>query len=212
MTQARPTIWVCLAALAALTALTACDALIDPRYGGPALVRLRGTASGFGADDAADAAALHWNTQRGTDLTAGPRSAIPLESAPPSAFALLVLTLPPEDVYFSFDGEDARVAEAALLLTDGDEVVGEAVSYVLVHVAGNVTAGSLAAGYLGEPLAPGFHVRDKVATAAPSPAQAALAARCGGGEACQRPRRYQLAPVPTDLSTELVFIRRNPVP
>jgi hypothetical protein len=192
-------------ALVLLVIAAACDAQVDARYAGPVLVRLRGTAVGFGPDDRADAAALRWNTQRGADLTHGPSDPIPLESAPPAAFSLLVLSPPPDDVYFGFDGEPARIAEATPLLTAGDAVIGRALDHVLVYVDGAVAAGSLAAGYLGEPLAPGFHLRDTRATAELSPAQAQLAARCGGGDACRAARLYRLAATRDGLATEIAF-------
>jgi len=189
----------------AVMVLAACDAQVGASYAGQPVLRLHGTAAGFGPDDLADAAALRWNTQRGVELDAGPMEAIPLDSAPPASFSLLVLAAPPDDVYFGFDGEAPRIAEAALLLTHDDGVVGAAIDYVLVYVDGTIEPASLCAGYLGEPLAPGFHVRDTRATAELTPAQAALAARCGGGDACRQPRLYRLIAAPADLATALVF-------
>jgi len=187
--------------------VAACDAQVDAGYAGQPLARLSGTAAGFGPEDVVDAAEVRWNAQRGADLTIGPREALPIESAPPSALRVLVLAEPPDDAYFGFDGEPARIAEGALRLTRDGDVVGEAIDDVLVYVEGEVAPGSLAAGYLGDTLAPGFHLREQRATAELTAAQAVLAARCGGGEACRVPRLYRLVATPDDLATEIVFFR-----
>jgi hypothetical protein len=137
----------------------------------------------------------------------GPSEALPIESAPPSALTVLVLAEPPEDAYFQFDGETTRLAEGALLLTQRGAVVGAAIDSVLVYVDGDIAPGSLTAAYLGDALAPGFHLLEQRATAELTPAQAALAARCGGGEACRVPRLYRLVATAADLATEVVFFR-----
>jgi hypothetical protein len=123
-----------------------------------------------------------------------------------------VLAVPPDAAYFGFAGETARIAEGALLLTRGGAIAGEAIDDVLVYVEGEVAPGGLTAGYLGDVLAPGFHLREQRATAELTPAQAALAARCGGGDACRAPRLYRLVATPADLATELVFFRQEPAP
>ncbi|MEO7730002.1 MAG: hypothetical protein ABIY55_03450 [Kofleriaceae bacterium] len=187
--------------------IAACAAQVDAGYAGQPLARLSGTAAGFGPADVVDAARVRWNPQRGADLTAGPREALPIESAPPSSLTVLVLAEPPDGAYFGFDGEPARIAEGALFLTHGDDVIGEVIDDLLVYVDGEVAPGSLAAAYLGDALAPGFHLRDQRATAELTPAQAVLAARCGGGEACRVPRLYRLVATPADLDTEVVFFR-----
>ena len=187
--------------------VAACDAQVDADYAGAPLARVHGTAAGFDQDDVVDAAVVRWNPQRGADLTAGPREALPIESAPPSSLTVLVLAEPPDDAYFGFDGEPARLAEGALFLTHDGAVIGEAVDEPLVYVDGEVAPGSLAAAYLGDALAPGFHVLDQRATAELTAPQAVLAARCGGGEACRVPRLYRLVATPTDLATEVVFFR-----
>lgn len=187
--------------------VAACDAQVDAGYAGQPVARLSGTAAGFGIADVVDAAQVRWNPQRGAELTAGPREALPIESAPPSSLTVLVLAEPPDDAYFGFEGEPARLAEGALFLTGDGAVVGEAIDDLLVYVDGEVAPGSLAASYLGDALAPGFHLLDQRATAELTPAQAVLAARCGGGEACRVPRLYRLVATPADLATEVVFFR-----
>ena len=191
----------------AILLVVGCDAQVAADYAGPPLARLTGTAAGFGPEDVVDAAEVRWNPQRGADLSLGPRDALPIESAPPSALRVLVLGEPPDDAYFGFDGEPARIAEGALRLTRDGAVVGEAIDTALVYVDGEVAPGSLAAGYLGDVLASGFHLRDQRATAELSAAQAVLAARSGGGDACRVPRLYQLVATPDDLATEVVFFR-----
>jgi len=192
--------------LAVLAVFVACDAQVDSRYPGEPLVRLHATAAGFRPDDFADAGAVSWNAQRDAALS-GAVEALPIESAPPSSLSLLVLAAPPDDVYFGFDGEAPRLAEGALVLTRAGAVVGEAIDAALVFVDGEVAPGSLAADYLGAALAPGFHLRERRATAELTRSQADLAARCGGGDPCRAPRLYRLVATPADLATELVFFR-----
>jgi hypothetical protein len=195
-------------ALATL-ALLACDAQVDADYAGEPLVRLHGTAIGFAPADVADGAAVRWNPQRGSDLSAGPTVALPMEAAPPSGLSVLVLGEPPPDAYFAFDAPSPRLAEGALLLTQDGAPVGTTIDTVLVYVDGAVAAGSLAADYLGGTPAAGFHLYYVLATAEPGAAQAYLAMRCGGGDACRDPRRYRLELAPDDLATSLQFFRSH---
>lgn len=195
-------------ALASL-ALLACDAQVDGDYAGEPLVRLHGTAIGFAPADVADGAAVHWNPQRGPDLSAGPTTALPMEAVPPSGLSVLVLGEPPPDAYFAFDAPSPRIAEGTLLLTHDDARVGNTIDTVLVYVDGAVAAGSLAADYLGGTPAAGFHLYYVQATVEPGAAQAYLATRCGGGAACSDPRRYRLELAPADLATSLQFFRSH---
>jgi len=195
-------------ALASL-ALLACDAQVDADYAGEPLVRLHGTAIGFAPADVADGAAVRWNPQRGSDLTSGPRTALPMEAAPPSGLSVLVLGEPPPDAYFAFDAPEPRIAEGALLLTRDGAPVGNTIDTVLVYVDGLVAAGSLAADYLGGTPAAGFHLYYLQATEDLGAAQDYLAMRCGGGDACRDPRRYRLDLTPDDLATSLQFFRSD---
>lgn len=202
-------------ALAACAACAACDAQVAADYPGEPLARIRGTPIGFDDGDVASAAAVRWNPQRGADLTTGPVQALPLRTHPPASLLLEVVTLPPQDAYFGFEGEPARVAEGTLSLTHGDQRVGEAIDFALVHLDGDVEPGSITAAYLGGALAPGFHLLDVRATAELTPPQAYFAARCAAdaaaepGEsaaaACRAMRRYELVPTPDDLDTSLPF-------
>lgn len=191
--------------LAIALGLVACDAQVDGDFAGDARARLRGVAVGFDADAAIDGAAVRWTAQLAADL-AGPTTALPLEAAPP-AVVVPVIALPPEAARFGFDGDPVRLAEGAVLLTDGDAVVGAAIGVALVHVDGEVQPGSLAADYLGGAAAPGYHLYDVHATAGLGAAQAYFAQRCGGTPACVEPRRYRLVATPDDLATELQFFR-----
>jgi len=195
----------------ALTALLliACDAQVDTSYAGEPMLRLHGTAVGFSIRDVADGAAARWNTQRGSDLAAGPITALPMEPISTSELWVLVLTDPPEDAYFGFAGESPRIAEATLLLTRADEVVGAAIGLALVHVDGVVAPGSLAAQYLGGTPAPGFRMRRVRPAAELSAPQAYFAMLCGGGDACRTPRLYDLVPTTDDLATNVQFFRRS---
>jgi hypothetical protein len=196
--------------LLAALALGACDAQVAADYPGEPLVRIRGVAIGFDDGQTASAAAVRWNPQRGADLTAGPRQALPLRTRPPAGVTLEVVTAPVEQAYFGFAGEPARIAEGTLFLTHGDALVGEAIDFALVHLDGEAAPGSLAAAYLGGALAPGFHLLDVRATAELTPPQAYLAARCREAEgeeaaACRASRLYELIPTPDDLDTALPF-------
>jgi len=190
----------------ALLFLTACDAQVDTRYAGEPLVRVRGTAIGFSPEDLADGAAVRWNPQRGTDLTVGPMTVLPMEPLPPSGLSVSVVATPPDDAYFGFDGEPA-LAEGALLLTQGGTVVGTAIDMRLVFIDGEVAPDSLTAAYLGGALAPGFHLYIARPTAELTDAQAYFAMRCGGGGACRAPRLYKLVATPSDLATQVQFFR-----
>ena len=193
-------------ALAALV-LVACDAQVDAGYTGEPLVRLHGTAIGFSPTDLADAALVRWNPQRGIDLSAGPTTPLPMEAAPPSGLSLLVLGEPPDDAYFAFAEPEPRIAEGLLFLTRNGTSVGGTIDAVLVYVDGEVAPGSLAADYLGDAPAPGFHLYYMMVTEELTAAQAYLAGRCGGSEACRAPRLYRLVAAPDDLATTLQFFR-----
>lgn len=190
--------------------LVACDAQVDNGYAGDPLATLHAIAVGFHAGDIADGAAVRWNLQRGTDLRAGPMTALPLEPIPPSALVVPVPVEPPEDAYFGFAGEPPRIAEGLLFLTSGNQIVATSIDTVLIHVDGEVAPGSLAAGYLGGTPRPGFHLGYIRPTADLTPAQAYLAMACGGGDACRTPRLYRLLIPETDLGTQVLFFRSGP--
>jgi hypothetical protein len=194
----------------AVMAVAACDAQVDGGYPGEPVARVHGTAVGFSPEDIADGAGVRWNTQQGADLTAGPVTPLPLESRPPSSITVLVLAAPSDDAYFSFGDDSPRVAEGSLFLTHDDATVGVTIDSALVFVDGDVAPGSLAAEYLGGTPAAGFHLYDERATAELSAPQAYFAMLCGGGEACERPRLYQLVPTAHDLETTVPFFRRGP--
>jgi hypothetical protein len=196
-------------ALASLL-LAACDAQVDGGYPGEALVRVHGTAVGFRSDEFADGAAVRWNTQVGADLRAGPIDALPLEASPPSGLSVVVLAPPPEEAYFAFTGEPARIAEGTLFLSNAGELVGQAIGFALIHVDGPMAPGSLSAGYVGGTPAPGFHLCDVRPTAELSDAQAYFAARCGDDPQCRYRRLYKLVTNSRDLGAELQFFRGTP--
>jgi hypothetical protein len=185
----------------------ACDAQVDPSYAGEPILRLHGTSIGFAAGDLADRAAALWNTQRGWDLSAGPTTELPLQPVSSSELWVALLAEPPDDAYFDFGDGSARIAEATLLLTRGDEPVASAVGVALVHVQGIVAPDSLAAQYLGGTAAPGFRLRRVRPTAELSEAQAYFARLCGGGEACRAQRLYNLAPIAEDTAANIAFYR-----
>jgi hypothetical protein len=191
----------------ALLLLVACDAQVDSGYAGEPVALLHATAVGFRPGDFADGAAVRWNPQIGTDLSAGPTTPLPLEPIPPSELVIPVSADPPPDAYFSFAGEAPRIAEGMLFLTSGGENVASSIDVVLVHVDGSVEPGGLAATYLGGVPGRGFHLAYARATAELTPAQAYLAMVCGGGDACRTPRLYRLVIPGGDLATQLQFFR-----
>ncbi|HEV7554216.1 MAG TPA: hypothetical protein VGO00_02110 [Kofleriaceae bacterium] len=192
-------------AFAALV-LAACDAQVDGTYAGEPLVVLHGSAIGFSSGEVTDGAAIRWNTQVGSDLTAGPTDPLPLATRPPSDLTIGIVADPSDDVRFGFD-DGTHIAEGTLFLTDGDERVGEAIAMALVYVTGEIAPGSLAAGYLGGMPAPGYHLCDVRATAELTDAQAYFAAKCGSDDACRQSRLYRLAVTSDDLATTLQFFQ-----
>jgi hypothetical protein len=153
---------------------------------------------------------VRWTAQGGADLESGPTTALPLEAAPPPALVVPVVALPPDAASFGFDGEPARIAEGTLYLTRGGAIVGMAIDFALIYVDGDVAPGSLAADYLGDVVAPGFHLCEVRPTASLTPAQAYFAMRCGSTSACTEPRLYRLVPLADDLMTDVEFFRSAP--
>lgn len=194
-----------------LLAVAACDAQVPDGYAGEPVARIHGMPIGFSATDRApDGALVRWNSQRGADLAAGPTTPLPLESAPPSGVTVLLLAAPPEDAYFEFADGSPRLAEGYLVLTRDGDVVAATVGVALVFADGDVASGTMAAAYLDVAAAAGFHRFDQRATATLSAPQAYFAKLCGGGDPCNRPRLYQLAPKASDLATSVPFFRRGP--
>src|SRR5262249_48183973 len=155
MRWSRPRSPIFIALLAG--AVGACDAQVDPSYGGEPLVRLRGTAAGFDPGQIRSGSIV-WNRNAGIDVPSGPTVDEPIFLDFPTTITFDVLGTPPEGAFFSVDGETASLAEGYLHLDDGNgAIVGTAVDVVLVHVRGTVAPGSLTAGYLGGVRAPGFH-------------------------------------------------------
>jgi hypothetical protein len=68
--------------------------------------------------------------------------------------------------------------------------------HALIYASDDVPAGSLAADYLGGPVAAGYHLRSYAPTTTPGAAQQQMIARCTGWGAtplaCQAQRDYQL--------------------
>jgi hypothetical protein len=208
--------------------LLGCEAQVDPSYPGEAMVRLRGTAVGFAADEVAGSAAIVWNSNAGPEVPSGPRSVESLQAHFPADLTVEVLSRPPEQAFFAVEGETARLAEGYIYLVRagagrppvGADFIGQAFDSVLVYVDGTVQPDSLTARYLGGVLPAGYHLADWRATAEVSDAQGYFADRCVGPlaaspgftledaqTACRLPRRYQLSPAAGDLENPLVFFR-----
>lgn len=224
LTMPRPL----LSAIVLGATLLACEAQVDPSYPGEAMVGLRGTAVGFGADEVAGSAAIVWNSNAGPEVPSGPRSGESLQAHFPADVTVEVLSRPPEEAFFAVEGESARLAEGYIYLVRvgaarpplGADFIGQAFDSVLMYVDGTVQPDSLTAQYLGGVLPAGYHLVDWRATAEVSDAQRYFADRCVGPlaassgltiadaqAACRLPRRYQLSPAAADLATPLVFFR-----
>jgi len=218
MRWSRPRWMICAAALAA--AVGACDPQVDPSYAGEPLVRLRGTASGFAAAEI-QSGTIIWNRNAGIDVPSGPRVAEPVFLDFPATITFDVLGEPPDEAFFSVEGETASIAEGYLHLDAASgAIVGTAVDVVLVDVRGTVAPGSLTEAYLGGVRPPGFHVLGWRATFDLNEAQSYFAARCvedmvaagkldaATAEAdCGEPRRYKLIDSAGDLDTAILFYR-----
>jgi hypothetical protein len=210
----------------ALATLPGCDSQVDPSYPGEAVVRLSGTAVGFGPDEVAGAAIIVWNSNSGPEVPSGPRTVESLRARFPADLTVEVLSRPPQEAFFAVDGETARVAEGYIFLVragasrppSGDDFIGQAFDTALVYVEGVVQPDSVTAKYLGGVLPPGYHLTDWRATADVSEAQRYFADRCAAPLAaarnlsieaaqlaCRLPRRYQLSGAAEDLDTVLVF-------
>lgn len=201
-------------------AVGACDPQVDPSYAGEPLIRLHGTAAGFAAGDVRSGTIV-WNRNAGVDVPSGPTVNEPVFLDFPATITFDVLGEPPDDAFFSVEGETASIAEGYLHLDDeSGAIVGTAVDVVLVHVRGTVAPGGLTAGYLGGVRAPGFHLLGWRATFDLSEAQSYFAARCvddmvAAGKLdpataeshCGAPRRYKLVDSGADLDTPILFYR-----
>ena len=105
---------------------------------------------------------------------------------------------PPAAAQFSFEvGID--VAEAYVFVvenTGSDHVtpLGGERTHAVVWASADVPSGSLAADYLGGPVAAGYHLRTFVPIGTVGAAQAQMIARCVGDKrACEVRRAYQLS-------------------
>jgi len=217
-----------LAAILLGATLVGCEAQVDASYPGEAMVRLQGTAVGFGADEVAGSAIIVWNSNAGPEVPSGPRTIESLQAHFPASLTVEVLSRPPDEAFFAVEGETARLAEGYIYLLRAGagrapaqaDFIGQAFDSVLVYVDGTVQPDSLTAHYLGGVLPAGYHLVDWRATAQVSDAQGYFADRCAGPlaaspgftpedarTACRLPRRYQLSPAAADLATPLVFFR-----
>jgi hypothetical protein len=208
-----------------LAVVAGCDAQVDGSYPGQAVIRLQGTAIGFGVEEV-EAAAIVWNQNRGHLVPSGPIAAQPMHPVFPAALTISILAPPPDEAYFGVDGETSSIAEGYLHLVGagaGDDVgvddfVGAAVDLVLVHVRGEVDPAGLLAAYLGGARSPGFHLLGWRATAELSDAQAYFTERCAeqmvadgiltadvAQSECRFKRLYRLIDSSDGIDTRLQF-------
>jgi hypothetical protein len=184
--------------------LAGCDGLADRGYVGSPMFTLVGTFTSTSAapDDSVGGVALMWQDAAGAGGPGVAITAVPVSIQFPARFRVDVPLPPPQAARFQFDDGDVTIAEAFLYVV-GDpaapfpEPRGLDRTHALVWASADVTPGTLAADYLGGPVAAGYHLRKFAATDSPGAAQRALIERCAAGgaarTACEGRRGYQLA-------------------
>jgi hypothetical protein len=207
----------------ALAGLPACDPLVDTSYSGEPLVRLQGVVSSTqGADLAptgAKGAAL-WQAASLWGLTDFTRLPLSLEFP---VFWFDVMASPHDDALFQVDPAEPAIAEGYLHIvkpTTGemaraDDFLATEYEHTLIYVSGELPPGGATAMYLGDALAPGFHIATRTAVVALTPLQQAMVERCvahapgvppeQARASCTAQRLYRLDPSPDDLMTLLRF-------
>jgi hypothetical protein len=162
--------------MAALVLAAACDAQVHADYGGEPIWDLSGFIDAVG-EVHVDRMVLRW---AGTDPL-GPgehESEVVVKTAFPNRFTASVLAEPPAAARLAFDGEPG-FAEGFLFVLDGrGNTIGVDFERVLVWLEAGAADGTTLAGYLGGPLAAGFHVRARAPLPAPTAEGELLAERC----------------------------------
>jgi hypothetical protein len=184
----------------AVACVAGCDALAGDNYVGTPLISLSGSfaSPGTGPGASLGGVALEWQdpaTPNGPGIAV---TVLPVAIAFPDAFRVDVPTPPPQPARFALGG--IELAEAYVdLVADASvprpQPCGRDRGHALVYASEDVPAGSLAADYLGGPVAAGYHLRSYAATTTPGAAQQQMIARCtdwGAAAACQTQRAYQL--------------------
>lgn len=185
--------------------LMACDPLAGRDYVGEPLFTLVGTfdATASAPDDPLAGIALMWQDPAGAGGPGIAVTDVPVAIAFPATFRVEIPLPPPDAARFTLaDGEPALAEAYVYVVSDTSSPVPAARgldrAHVLIYASAAVAAGTLAADYLGGPVAAGYHLRRFVPATAPGAAQRAMIDRCAasGAErtACEVRRAYQLAP------------------
>lgn len=200
--------------LACLALLAGCDALAGRDFVGEPMFTLRGTVlSRASANaDGVEGIALMWQDASGAGGPGVAVTTVPIAIEFPAQFRATVPVPPPDAARFSFGDAGVALAEAYVyVVADAGAPrpapLGVDRAHVLVYASGDVAAGTLAADYLGGPLAAGYHLRRFTPVQAPGPAQQGLIERCAGvapRHACEVRRAYQLAATGDDEPLRIV--------
>jgi len=181
---------------------TACDSLAGGDYVGEPLITLAGTFAPTSAPPAeVGGIALLWQDAEGSGGPGKAIVAVPVSIEFPTRFAVQVPAPPPDDVTFAF-ADGTRLAECYVYVvaddTDTRQFLGADRTHALVWTAGDVSAGTAAAAYLGGAVTAGYHLRRYTTSPQMSPEQQTLVDRCTErGEpvdACAARHHYQLTP------------------
>ena len=180
-----------------------CDALAPSDYVGEPLFTIEGTfaTTTNAPEDPLGGVALLWQDPAGADGPGVASTTVPVAIQFPASFRVDIPVPPPDAARFTFDDGDVAIAEAYVFVVESttDHVVprgGERV-HVVAWASADVPGGSLAADYLGGPIAAGYHLRTFTPVTTAGTAQRAMIERCVASGATQRAcntrRAYQLA-------------------
>jgi hypothetical protein len=196
------------AATAIALLVAGCDSLAGNEYVGEPMFTLVGTFATTGRAPATPfgGVALLWQDAVGAGGPGIAATTVPVAIAFPDAFRVDVPTPPPAAARFGFADADVELAEAYVYVVADAGAArvrprGADRAHALVFASADVAAGTLAADYLGGPMAAGYHLRRYASATTPGSAQAALVERCAAvapRDACVIRRAYQLAPIGDD--------------
>jgi hypothetical protein len=184
----------------------ACDPIANNSYVGTPLITLTGTFAST-AEDPVGGIALMWQDAAGAGGPGVAATALPVSLDFPATFHLRVPVPPPDAARFSFGDGGPSLGEAYIYVVQDPSAaqlvpLGLDRTHVLIYADGHVAAGTLAADYLGEPIAAGYHLRRFAPVTTAGLAQQALIDRCtangDSASSCQVRRNYQLQPIADD--------------
>lgn len=193
--------------------LAACDPLADNGYVGDPLFTLVGTLA-TAPGESADGIALMWQDPAGARGPGVATTALPVALEFPATFRVAVPVPPPGSARFAFPDSSVELAEAYIYAVADPGAArplarGLDRTHVLVYASGDVGDGTLAADYLGGPVAAGYHLRRFTPVATAAPAQAMMIERCATtslATACNARRSYALAAAADDEQLRIVVL------